>query len=208
MEKKKSLSAPFEGNSYFCTQWTETGTGLEKWTFASSFKWVTLSGVLVYVVLSGAREKDVEGTNASCLNVKAFVVPWQTRSILSLIVKRCRSQTVGPSPPVDYPLVTGCGLYQLEVLPVNINYAANNRCKEPYWHAFGLFLFWSPFGFCFYACRCPSLDDFCRWLALVNNNKYICILFITKQGCKPQICLQVFYFREWISLLTSLHFKF
>lgn len=50
-------TAPFEANSYFCTQWTETGTEEEKQDF-HSIKWVTLSGTLAYVVLLGARERE------------------------------------------------------------------------------------------------------------------------------------------------------
>lgn len=50
-------TAPFEANSYFCTQWTETGTEEKKQDF-HSIKWVTLSGTLAYVVLLGARERE------------------------------------------------------------------------------------------------------------------------------------------------------
>lgn len=89
-----------KGTVIFAPSEVKLGQDREKWTVASSCNWVTLSGVLAYVVLSGAREKDVEGTHASCLNVKTFYFK-----------SNCEALSLGPSPPVDIPLVTGCGLY-------------------------------------------------------------------------------------------------
>lgn len=60
-KKKKVHPPPLKGTVIFAPSERKLGQERKKRTFTSSIKWVTLSGALVYVVLSGARARETEG---------------------------------------------------------------------------------------------------------------------------------------------------